>query len=153
LLRRLGKGKNMKKNRYGFTAIELMITIAIIAIISFFSTPYLIRYRNSSQLRGGTFGLKADLGRARSLAIRDRSDVLVQLSSGSYTIGALNPIALPSGVQINLAATDLDSDNITFSSKGLPKNSINDTGTIVLENASGESRSISINRLGRIIIQ
>lgn len=143
----------MEKNRSGFTVLELVITVAVIAIISAISTPYLIRYRTSAQLREGTFTLKADLGRARSIAVRGRSDVLVQLSSGSYTIGTMNSVELPSGVRINLTATNIDNDNITFSSKGLPKNSINDTGNIVLENSSGESKNININRLGRITIQ
>lgn len=143
----------MNGRQNGFTMVELMITVAIIAIVATFSTPYLIQYRNSANLRESTFRLKADLGRARSLAIRNRADTLVQLSSGSYVIDGVPTVTLPSGIQIDLAATNLDGDNITFSSKGLPKNSINDTGTIVLENSSGESRNISINRLGRIVIQ
>jgi prepilin-type N-terminal cleavage/methylation domain-containing protein len=143
----------MNSNRNGFTMVELMITLAVIAIIAAFSTPYLIRYRNSANLREGAFLLKADLGRARSMAIRSRSDTLVQLASGSYAIDGLSTVELPSGIRVDLAATSLAGDNITFSSKGLPKNSINDTGTIVLKSSSGASRNININRLGRIVIQ
>ena len=143
----------MNINHDGFTMVELMITVAIIAIVAAFSIPYLIQYRNSANLRESAFQLKADLGRARSIAIRNRSDTLVQLASGSYAIDGGPTVELPSGIHIDLAATSLAGDNITFSSKGLPKNSINDTGTIALENSSGESANIAINRLGRIIIQ
>lgn len=137
----------MKRNNAGFTTGELMITIAIIAILSATAVPNMMGWRERAKLRGAVQNLRGDLQWAKIRAIRDHDDVSVVFDSRAYEINnaAGNTIRarqLPAGVIIS------SSSNATFTSRGRCPGS----GEAVLEKLSGssEQRKISINPLGQI---
>jgi prepilin-type N-terminal cleavage/methylation domain-containing protein len=74
----------MRKNS-GFSLIELMIVIAIIAIVTAISSPYLITYIYSSKLDSAVRDLQSTMQYARLRAVRENADVVV-----TFTIGAGN---------------------------------------------------------------
>ena len=71
----------MKRNNAGFTIGELMIAIAIIAVLSAIAVPNMIGWRERAKLRGASENLRGDLQWAKIRAIRDHDDVSVVFDS------------------------------------------------------------------------
>ena len=157
----------MPDNR-GFTLWEIMIVIAIIAILAGLAVPNLFGSRNRASLKGTLDNLRGDLQIAKSLAIREGNFVVVNFATDRYEIFVDNGSGgnagnwvrdadeqqirartLSGGVTIDLAGTDLDADRTRFNDRGLPDN----LGSIVLSNSAGDQRRIRLNRLGRLIIE
>jgi type IV fimbrial biogenesis protein FimT len=148
----------MKRNNAGFTIWELMIVIAIIAILSAIAVPNMIGWRERAKLRGVFENLRGDLQWAKIRAIRDHDLVAVVFEPGRYEINdaagvTIRARQLSAGVVINLGASTIpaDPDNLNhlkaqFNSRGRCP----DDGTLVLEDSTGEQRQISINPLGQI---
>ena len=74
----------MGKNR-GFTLIELMVTIAVIAIIAMMAAPSFGNLLLKQNLNRSTQDLVATLSAARSTAVLERREVTVDLSKTHQT--------------------------------------------------------------------
>ena len=61
----------------GFTLIEAMVVISIMAILAGTSVSSFVWLNQSTQIRGATFDLIADLDFARSEAVKRNADVVV----------------------------------------------------------------------------
>jgi prepilin-type N-terminal cleavage/methylation domain-containing protein len=155
----------MKHNNSGFTLAELMIVIAIIAIVSAIALPNMIGWRERAKLRGAAENLRGDLQWAKIRAIRDHNVVAVVFDTGRYLVRdaaglTVRSRQLPAGVVINLGASTVvaDPDNINhlkvlFESRGrCQDNSLGQPtdGLLVLQDTAGEQRQISVNPLGLI---
>lgn len=163
-------------NESGFSLIELMIVVALIAITVAFALPNMIGQRADAKLQGAVNNLKGDLNKARTLAIRENANVVILFEADRYQVfvdnggGAfsnnwerddgesqlLRP--LPSGVSIDIGATNLSTvcpnaavaHCTQFNERGLPHPDY--VGTIVVEGADGQGQ-ILMNRLGRLTVQ
>jgi Tfp pilus assembly protein FimT len=148
--------------------MELAIVIAVVTIISAIAVPSMIGWRSASQFRGAVANLRGDLNWAKLMAIRDGVMVAIQFEADRYRIfldngGGANSGDLvrqageryirtrnmPGGVAIDLAATSFDSDRTGFSNRGLPENL---GQVVVVNNKDNDQRSISLNRLGRMVV-
>ena len=158
--------KVMHKNS-GFTIMELMTTIAIIAVLAAIAVPNMIGWRSGTKLQGAVENLRGDLQLAKLAAVKENGSVAVLFSSNGYEVftddgstqtGAFHEAdgerrfrnrQLPAGVSIDLGATDFNgNDYLRFNNRGLVENA----GTIVINSSGGEGRTIDLNRLGRIAI-
>jgi type IV fimbrial biogenesis protein FimT len=157
----------MKRNNAGFTIYELMIVVAIIAILSAIAVPNMIGWRERGKLRGAFENLRGDLQWAKIRAIRDHDLVAVVFEPGRYEIiddagfgVTVRARQLSAGVVIDLDASTIpqDPNNLNqlmtlFNSRGrCAQNTDNEdtNGLLVLEDSTGEQRQISINPLGQI---
>ncbi len=168
----------MKKNS-GFTAFELAVSMAIIAVLAACVLPPYLQWLRGNRLRGAVTNLMGDLEMAKIRAIRENSFVVVSFENNKYTIfvdnGLPGPSAvaedfvptdevivktrsLPAGVSFDLAALHFDNsplsanDNATrFDGRGLP-DKVNSDTVISLMNQIGV-QSITINRLGHLKVQ
>lgn len=156
----------MKNSDTGFTLMELMVVIAIIAILSAIAVPNMISWRTDYKLKGAYENIRADLRLAQGRALRARAAVSVVFSSSQYDIFVDNGAGggtegdynrtgseprvrlrrLPAGVTIDLAATTIAGDRTQFDARGRCLA----TGTVVVRDLSGQPKNISINPLGRI---
>ena len=155
----------MKRKNAGFTLYELIIVMAIIAIISGIAVPNMIGWRDRSKIKAAFENTRGDLQWAKTRAIRDHDKVAVVFEADRYvmynTTGAIiRSRQLPTGVVIDLAASTIpaDPDNLSqlktlFEVRGrCDENSNGDltAGLLVLKSSVGDQRRISINPLGQI---
>ena len=155
----------MRKNS-GFTAYELMVTIAIMAVIAAITMPPYLKWWRTSRLQSALSSFTVDLEMAKTEAIRENAFVVVEFYSGSYRIfvdsnkdwgssgeNVLLNRVLPPGVSIDAASLTLPTvnDKVRFNSRGIPADIVTPE-TIQIIQASN-NRQITINRLGNINVQ
>jgi len=73
-------------NKFGFTLIEVLITIAMIAIVVAFASPSINQWRQSSNNKAVARDILASLRHARSIAITGNLDVEVSVDLNDYII-------------------------------------------------------------------
>ena len=157
-------------NNYGFSLYELMVVIAICAIITAFATPAAINWRNKAKMNDAVSMLRSDLEMAKITALRENNFVVVSFSADSYLIfvddgaggvGAGNwshdpgekrirNKQIPAGVSVDLGNTNFEGDQITrFDGRGR----LDEKGIVTLTSANGIQRELNMNnRFGRIDI-
>ena len=82
----------MQKN-FGFTLIELMIAIAIIAIATAIAVPNLIGWLPKHRLGTASRDILSVLQQARLRAVKENADVTVQFETGNDSYCFKNAIA------------------------------------------------------------
>jgi len=167
------------RSKSGFSVIELLIVVAIIAILASIAVPNMVAPSIKAKLRGAVSNLRADLQAAKMMAIRENRFVVVNvLANNSYEVFVDNGAGaggvaedwirngterllasrqMEAGVSIdlaatilnNVAATNLNNDRTRFNDRGLPEN----FGTIVLKSQAGQRGEINVNRLGRMTVK
>jgi prepilin-type N-terminal cleavage/methylation domain-containing protein len=139
----------------GFTLIEMMAVIGVIAVLLAVALPNLLAILNGLRLSDGTRQLASELQLARMKAISQHAKY--RISFGSYpattyslekhdgTAFALEfgPVALPEGVTVTTVSPSVSE----FQSGG----TVNTTSTITLSNGSA-SKQIEVNLIGRVKI-
>lgn len=75
------------RNKSGFSLLEMMVVLGIIAILGAIVVPNIISYRNNQQVSRATRDVYSVLQVAKSTAIRDDTNVLVQFTDGTGTGG------------------------------------------------------------------
>lgn len=71
----------------GFTLIEAMVVIAVMAVLAGTSVSSFVWLNQSTQVRGASFDLIADLDFARSEAVKRNADVVVTPRNGDWVNG------------------------------------------------------------------
>lgn len=153
----------MKKNG-GFSLFELLIVLAVIAVVSAIVTPNIISWRNGARFRAAVDNLKGDLQMAKVKAVKENNIVTIFFNATGYKmiLDKANPWnhdpdepvlrnrQLPAGVYIDLGNTDFGSvgDKTRFNSRG---NSIG--GHAVLHNSSGAQKRIVVTSVGQIHVE
>jgi type IV fimbrial biogenesis protein FimT len=157
----------MMRKESGFTALELSVTLGIIAIIAALTMPPYLKWSRESRLRSAVSNLTSDLEMGRTRAIRDNAYVVIEFFTDGYSIfvdnsedwnqngseDTLQSRTLPPGVRIDTASLSFpgpDPEKTRFNGRGIPPDVV--TPAIWVENAN-DSRQITINRLGNIDVQ
>jgi len=149
----------------GFSLVELMMAICVLALISAIATPSLLNWRNNAKLRGAASNLKGDMELARLKAIQVNDTVVVHftengykvfkddsgLTSGEYDAGEAlyGDRTLPAGVKIDLDKTGFGAsgDSARFKGRGTAV-----SGSAVLVNVKETEKKVTVSSLGRITI-
>lgn len=151
----------LSSKQYGVTAMELLITLAIVAVVGASVTPSIMSHVRKERLKGAAESLYQSLVKARSEAISRRQDVNVIFVTGSNwclgvttnstcsctTAGSctLGQNSYSNYSNVTMATASITNNKVTFEfTRGL----LNSTGTITFSNSYGDSVSIVLYRLG-----
>ena len=166
----LGQGDNIMQKTSGFTLMELMVTIAIIAILSAIVIPNFIAWVPKFKLGGASRDVLGILQKTRVQAVKDNSSYVLMFDTGneSYTAflddGAGTPANSGNGVLdggetvivqktlangIDISVTTLPGDWVAFNTQGIASTA----GTITLTDSSGDTRQIFLELAGSSRIQ
>ena len=157
----------MMRKSNGFTLIELMIAIAIFAIMASVALPSFMNQRRQTLLRDAISMIRGDLEMARSQAIRENGPVAVLIREDGYGIfvdnGAGGGIkenwvrdgeekqlctrSLSNGLKIDLNQVTFDGKRTQFNGRGY----VGNAGVLVVVDAGGKSATLDMNnRFGKI---
>ena len=159
--------KIMKTNS-GFTAFELAVMLAVLAIITAFVMPPYWKWIKEYRIREAAVTLKVDIEMAKTRAIRENEFVVIQFATDNYTIfvddgdgdGGVSEDWILNGeemllrnrpftgsVRIDLANTTFADNRTRFNGRGR----IGNQGKVTLVNSQGNQRQLEMNnRFGRI---
>lgn len=147
----------------GFSLIELMVAIAIIAVTVGVSIPSYLRWRDNSRVQNAASNLRADFERAKLRAIRENGNVRVTFpdntsyvvhvdTNGNNAIDAgevtVTNKTLPEGVTIT--NNTFSGSDMSFNARGLPVGGPAGAGTVSLLSAGGRRYDVVVNSVGRI---
>lgn len=141
-------------NARGFTLIEALLSLALIALLSGIAIPAYLRLQTRNDLDVATEGVALSLRRAMalSLSMDGDTDWGVRIATGDVTLfkGA------------SYAARDSAYDEVTSMPSSISPSGLNEvvyrkftgmpqtTGTVTLTSGNGEVQSLSINAYGTI---
>ncbi|MFZ5562951.1 MAG: GspH/FimT family pseudopilin [Thermodesulfobacteriota bacterium] len=161
------------KNRNGFTIMEMMVVIAITAIIMTIAIPNLVSWRNNQQFSRAVRQVFSDMQKARMSAISSNTFAFVQFDKDANTYVAWrdvpggNPGALDPGTDVIIErgtmppGVTIDSplfsgtDTASFSPMGLGR-SVGGAlrfGSVVVKSQDGRQRRVVMDTAGRIKIE
>jgi len=146
-----------KTGSKGFSLIEMLVVISILAIAAAAAIPNLIAWRSGMQLRAAVNELRNDLEFSKTRAVKENATVTVNFvpAAGQYSMTypdendtpiLLKSQTLPAGVRID--SKDNTSFSTSFSSRGTAQSS-----KIDLANQQGKIKSISISFIGKIEVK
>jgi type IV fimbrial biogenesis protein FimT len=133
----------------GFTLIEMLVVIGIMAITVAIAVPAFSAWRESTALQSATETLMAHLKQARLMAVSGNRTVRVVFASDSYTVDAgganeqLHPLSQYSDA-LEFAEVTFSGNKLTFGSRGTAN-----FGHVIIQNDDGTTRKITVNILGR----
>jgi type IV fimbrial biogenesis protein FimT len=133
----------MRKNS-GFTITELMVTIAVIAILASVAIPNFLAWLPNYRLRSGAEEIQSTLQFARLTAIKRNATATVTFDIANETyrasVGgqAIRGGRMPAGIDINSAS--FGGTSVQFDSRGIANNA----GTAVVRNNLGKAKTITV---------
>lgn len=111
------------RRQAGFTLIELMVAIAVMAVLAAIAVPNMVSYRSNQRLGASAREVLGSMQDARMLAIKEGQDITLSFDTadGSYLIFADSGTI---GADGNLQGANngvLDGDEVSFSQGELPE--------------------------------
>jgi prepilin-type N-terminal cleavage/methylation domain-containing protein len=153
------------RNANGFTLIEALIVISLMACISALAVPNLMNWLNKAKLNGAANNLKGSLELAKLKAIQENGPVAVNFTANSYaifrdtgvTIGVhdageefFGRRSLPGGVRIDLSSTTFADTGKGGKRTRFKGRGTSASGTVYLVNSKGMVKKIIVSSTGRI---
>ena len=154
----------------GFTMVEVLIVMAILAILATFAIPGYMSWRPNFHLKGAARDLLSNFQKAKIQAVKNRTNCVIDFSSGGgYTVflDADEDFTLDADettiLEVNWAEkykgsltsiSDNFSNAIAFQTRGFPeKQSGIGGGTVTLQNTNNKQLRVIVSDTGAIRIE
>jgi len=138
------KSKQLLLNRRGFTLAEILVAVAVFAILAAIAVPQFIAFRPANRLNGATRQVYSELMWARSKAVNENSSYVVTFPT-NQTMLITGATSKTVNIQTEYSDVTLTSSasTITFSSRG----TTDVAPTITLTN-SGGTKTVTVRITG-----
>lgn len=141
----------------GFTLVELIIVIAIIAIVGTISIPSFLRYSINANLKSAAREIASDIlqSRARAISENRRQRIVFDMTNESYTLeerdDADSSWINPQTKTLSSFDSSIDINNSTFAGNTiiLQTRGTSTTGTLTLINSRGSVATLTMYITGR----
>ncbi len=171
----------IRKNEKGVTFVELMIVVAVIAIMVAFSVPAIIQWMPDYRLKKAGRDIYSNFQRARAEAIKRNTDVVFSFTAaafvpeggvGSYIIfvddgsgGGTAGDDIQNGTERLLSQRTMPNDvSLTtatfngttvpgYNSRGLPLGTPARTGNVIVQNNNFKQYMVSLSAAGNLDLQ
>ncbi|WP_151812652.1 pilus assembly FimT family protein [Acinetobacter nosocomialis] len=144
----------------GFTLVELIVTIAVMAIIAMMSAPSMSNLLESKRLDTNQRDLISTLSEAKSQAVLGRQNVSVKLNSAaSNTATLLNwqPTSNNTLTLKNIAADNTQSSlaitTLTFNANGVVSNITQDALISICNSRINKKKNFILTKLGALVFK
>ncbi len=141
------------KDSRGFSLVEMMITIAIIAIVAGIGVPNLIKYRDNANLRAAVRDMHGDINELRTKAVAENRPYRmgINVSANTYTLenppGTVYATRDITTYKSGVSFVSATATAINFQTRGTVTNA-----AIVLKNNRNSQATININVTGRAYV-
>ncbi len=153
-----------RKDEQGFTIIEMMVTVAIIAIMVGIAIPSVLAWMPAANLKDAAFDLRTAMIRARSLAVNEGIEyrVAFDVDSQTYTVDKGNlssgstawttvvgPHDLHTGIEYQSTSPEMEVTGsvhyIRFETDGGVLTNV-DALNVVVVNSNADTYKVSVQR-------
>lgn len=148
----------MRGNR-GFTIIELMVTIAVLAIIALMAAPSMSDFIEKQRLNSSERELVNAISQTRSQSVFNRSDLLLALNRSSATATTINwtpknnSTLTVNSIADGVVGGSIAVNTITFTSTGQISSLNSDIKMSICNFKIKKQKNIILTRLGAVFVQ
>ena len=149
------------KDKAGFSLIELMVTIAIFAILASIATPNVIQWLRNAQFNSSVMDVKNAVEEVRMHAVKNNAEAAV-IFDGTNTFrtkkldrrtGTAPEVSHQVPEDVTISSTLGVDGELTYNSRGMLENPGTDV-TITVQNAAlGLTNQIEVDGAGSVRIQ
>lgn len=140
------------KINHGFTLIELMVTVAVMAIIAMLAAPSFTQIMAKQKLNSNSRELMATLSQARSQAVLLRSNATVNINPSTCTPSPT--VYCWSATVDNSVTAPTAITQIVFGKDGSISSGIAaNTNFIICNSKTGTTRIFALTRMGTIYVK
>jgi type IV fimbrial biogenesis protein FimT len=138
-----------KRGTQGLTLVELILCMAILAVLLAVASPLLAQFSSGYKLRAAARELATDLQFTRLLAVKENRSFQVNCDANSYHVVRVSDgfVAKARDFSTDYPEVTLSGGAFTFNSRG---NAVSQTMTV--SNLSA-SRNITVSSSGRVKLQ
>lgn len=139
---------SLNRKSSGFTLVELMIVIALIALIAGFAVPQFGRMIDSNRITSTTNSIVGLLSFSRSEAVRRGARVTVTAASDTLVTTLTSDNSVIRQIEAASGSIDISDAAVTFRANGLTTSGADVTITVCAGDADG--RAITVAPGGRV---
>ena len=151
-------GMNRKHSPKGFSLVELLVVIALIAIVTRVSLPAFWAYTAKTNLKTAVREVMGDLANAKQRAVEENLDLYrltFDVSGSTYVLSRTDTGAIWTKSVASLAR-GVSIESVSFSGGSVVsfnKRGTVSAGNVTLKNGLGAKAKISINITGRTYVE